>query len=54
MVRDRRKVVESGWSAFEFADRVSGREVRPFDTASRAPTNVRKSLDLTTKASPMR
>lgn len=50
--------VESGWSALEFADRVSGREARPFDTASpppvRASTNGRKSLDLTTKASPMR
>ena len=50
--------VESGWSAFEFADRISGREAWPSDTASPPPvrksTSGRKSIDPTTKASPMR
>ena len=32
--------VESGWSAFEFADRVSGREARPSDTASPPPVRA--------------
>jgi len=45
--------VESGWSAFEFADRVSGREARPSDTATLrryVRLSGRNSVSPTTKA----